>query len=143
MASKPVVLSVAKHFSATPGPRRVSEGRHSADEFLEFFLTPFYCLAVAEDAKLVVNLDGTAGYSTGFLEGAFGGMVRKDRFNFQDIKDRLELVSTEVPEYADEVSGYMEDAAAARSKVEVERFMEENGLGPEDMVDNLTYPPAE
>lgn len=137
-----IKISVAKHFSTTPGPRYRHEGKYSGDDFRDHFLAPCYFKAVIMGVKLVIDLDGTAGFGTGFLEEVFGGMIRRKDIHADTFTNQIKLVSTEVPEYADEVLGYMEAAAAARAKVDVDRFMEENGLGPEDMVDNLVYPPA-
>jgi hypothetical protein len=57
-----------------------------------------------------VDLDGTSGYGTSFLEEAFGGLIREDKFSFSDIARTLELVSEEDEDHIDEVNEYLEQA---------------------------------
>jgi len=70
-------ISIAKEFSDTPGPRAKAEGDSSGEEFLETLLLPAYEHVRAEGGTLLIDLDGTEGYATSFLEAAFGQLARK------------------------------------------------------------------
>lgn len=69
-------ISIAKDFTPTPGGRYEKDGDWSGEVFRDTLLEPRLKTAVALKQKLVVDLDGTAGYATSFLEEAFGGLVR-------------------------------------------------------------------
>ena len=68
-----------KKFSITPGSRYKEEGKkaHSGEEFREECLEPKFYEAEKNDVNLIVNLDGTIGYGTSWLEEVFGGLARK------------------------------------------------------------------
>jgi hypothetical protein len=71
-------INVAKDFTRLPGVRTAAEGDNSGEAFLRSHLYPKFVEAVKNRVQLVVNLDGTAGYATSFLEAAFGGLIRGD-----------------------------------------------------------------
>ena len=41
------------------------------------------------NVKLIVDLDGTAGLGTSFLEESFGGLIRRDHINYNILKQTL------------------------------------------------------
>jgi hypothetical protein len=98
-------ISVAD-FTTTPGPRKREDGRFSGEEFREMFLEK--CFNDGSTEKIVIDLDGVEGYSTAFLEEAFGGLVRM--FGKNVVKHRLEFISTEEPMLIDEIDSYIEKA---------------------------------
>jgi STAS-like domain of unknown function (DUF4325) len=61
-----------------------------------------------------VDLDGTEGYATSFLEATFGGLARE--FVATDILKIITLKSEDEPFLIDEVRGYIADARNARKK---------------------------
>ena len=71
------ILHVATDFTPTPGPRTRAEGLFSAEEFLQKQLLDRFDQAVESGQKLLIDLDGGYGYSTSFLEEAFGGLARR------------------------------------------------------------------
>ncbi len=71
-------INVAKDFTRLPGVRTAAEGDNSGEAFLRNHLFPKFREAVRSGVQLIVNLDGTAGYATSFLEAAFGGLIRGD-----------------------------------------------------------------
>jgi len=107
-AAELVRLSIAKDFSGTPGARKRSEGKFSGEEFLETVLLPQFDGAVARGAALEVDLDGGYGYSTSFLEEAFGGLARIRGIHL--VLKHLQLVSLEEPYLSDEVLKYIREA---------------------------------
>ena len=66
--------------------------------------------ALDKGCGLRIILDGSAGYSTAFLEEAFGGLVREDGFTKEQL-DIIDYVSDEDPTYIDDIQAYIEDAA--------------------------------
>lgn len=73
---KEICISIATDFTPTPGGRYARDGKWSGEEFRDSLVAPKLAEAKVLGAALVINLDGTAGYATSFLEEAFGGLVR-------------------------------------------------------------------
>lgn len=109
-------LSIAESFSKTPGSRYPAEGDFSGEEFRKQFLAPRLRAAIAARTELTLDLDGTAGYGTSFLEEAFGGLVRKDGFTEADLKHSLRVVSTEEPYLLVDIWKYVAEAQANKEK---------------------------
>lgn len=103
-----MLLSVAKEFSEIPGPRSRDEGDFSGDQFLEELLKPRYEEAVAEGQKLTVDLDGTEGYATSFLEAAFGGLART--YEAEEIFKVIQLKCDDEPYLIQEIQKYIHEA---------------------------------
>jgi len=98
--SKAFVLRVIE-FTATPGPRYRSEGKYSGQEFREEFLEPRYKKARSEGKTLIVDLDGTAGYASSFLEESFGGLARI--YPMEEVLETIQVKSDTRPWYVEEV----------------------------------------
>jgi len=107
-------LSIAQQFSRTPGPRFESEGQFSGEEFRRTVLLPLVREAMGERSKLAVDLDGTAGYGTSFLEEAFGGLVRHDNIKSTELLALLEFKSNEEPYLTEDVRTYITEATPAQ-----------------------------
>ncbi len=103
-------IEIANDFSDIPGARYPEEGDYSGQEFRKQILAPKLKLAISENATLIVDLDGTAGYGTSFLEEAFGGLIRVDKIPYNDITRTLDYISDEDPSYIDEIKKYLKDA---------------------------------
>jgi hypothetical protein len=52
-----------------------------------------------------IDLDGTYGYATSFLEEAFGGLARE--FSVEEVTSRIRFISTEEPELVDRIRSYI------------------------------------
>ena len=102
-----VRLSIAKDFSRTPGPRKVSEGKFSGEVFLKLLRERFN-EALKLKTKLLVDLDGAAGYATSFLEAAFGGLARE--VDQDVVLSTLEFKSDDEPALIDEIKKYIAEA---------------------------------
>jgi hypothetical protein len=98
-------LSISKDFSETPGPRNREEGNFSGEEFLERLLLPAYQQAVADGGALLIDLDGTEGYATSFLESAFGGLAR--RYGPSDVLSRIHFKSDDERYLIAEIQRYI------------------------------------
>ncbi len=95
-------------FSSTPGPRYINEGKWSGEEFRDTILIEKFNEVIKTDSKLTVNLDGTVGYATSFLEESFGGLARL--FKPNEVLKRLNFISTEEPYLIDEITEYIQEA---------------------------------
>ena len=103
-----ITLNIAKDFSKNPGSRREWEGLHSGEKFRRDVLMPKFEDAISERKLLEIDLDGTAGYGTSFLEEAFGGLVRE--LGYDKVRASLTFVSKEEPYLVDDIRHYIEDA---------------------------------
>lgn len=97
-------ISIAKDFSTTPGFRYKKEGPASGEEFREEKLEPWF--KNEKFTKVItINLDGTVGYATSFLEEAFGGLARK--YGIDRVLSQLTFVSDDDPLLIDEIKDYI------------------------------------
>jgi hypothetical protein len=107
-----VIVSIARDFSETPGPRTRNEGDFSGEKFLEEVLLPQFQEALSANKTLTVDLDGTEGYATSFLEASFGGLARK--FDADVILKILIVKSDDEPYLIEEIKKYIRDARLTR-----------------------------
>jgi hypothetical protein len=82
------VINVARDFSKYPAGRYLEDGPASGQFFRDKFLIP----ALKETRSLTIELDGTRGYGSSFLEEAFGGAVRAG-FAPNTVKQTFRLIS--------------------------------------------------
>jgi hypothetical protein len=108
MTAEKLELNITKEFTATPGPRKRSEGEFSGEQFLEELLKPRFVQASKSGAVLHVVLDGAAGYPTSFLEEAFGGLARE--FGSDKVDKNIELECRDEPYQEDEIRRYIREA---------------------------------
>ena len=113
-AANNIELIVTRDFSKTPGPRYEDEGNFSGKRFREECLLPRFKEALKKGWGLTVDLDGTAGYGTSFLEEAFGGLIRNEKLSLKDIQRTIHFKSEEEPYLIDDINKYMEDAENER-----------------------------
>jgi hypothetical protein len=78
-------------FAPSPGGRYVSDGEYSGEWFRDDILAPALSAAQAASDTLVVELDGTSGYGSSFLEEAFGGLIRRRLFSRQVVRAFLKV----------------------------------------------------
>jgi len=102
-----ITINIAKEFSNTPGARFKTDGPFSGEEFRETFLEKYF-QNPKDDSKILIELDGTEGYPTSFLEEAFGGLARK--FGIETCLKKLEFISSEEKMLIDEIRNYIEKA---------------------------------
>jgi hypothetical protein len=108
-------ISVARDFSRTPGSRYVEEGDFSGELFRVQTLQPAIVEALHAGGEVNIDLDGTAGFGTSFLEEAFGGLIRDGGFTGPDVLRILTFTSHEEPYLIDDIRGYINDAEQARA----------------------------
>ena len=92
-------FSIARQFTRHPGPRYRRQGANSG-EALRSRLQRL--LQEDSTATIVVDLDGTSGYGSSFLDEAFGGLVRSEGFD-KSVAKRFRFISNIDPTYIDEI----------------------------------------
>ncbi|WP_278069861.1 STAS-like domain-containing protein [Brevundimonas sanguinis] len=87
-------VSVARDFSKTPGPRYIRQGKWSGEKFRELLVQ-----RIKKFGAVVVDLDGTRGYGSSFLDEAFGGLIREGYMTKNEFPLKVAIVSDEDPSY--------------------------------------------
>jgi hypothetical protein len=111
-----IKINISKDFSPTPGPRYINEGNYSGELFRREILFNRVSEALENDIPFEVNLDGTAGYGTSFLEESFGGLIRIHKLSYEKIIQNMILISDEEEYLIDDIKGYLYDAANEENK---------------------------
>jgi hypothetical protein len=101
-------ISIAKDFSRFPAGRYKTDGPFPGEVCRGRLLVP----ALKNHERVVVDLDGTLGYGSSFLEEAFGGLVREEGFTSSDLHRQLTFVSKD-ESLISEIWAYIEDANQA------------------------------
>lgn len=101
-----IKINIREQFSKTPGARHITDGDFSGEEFFTTLLEPAY-LKLAQGDSLEINLDGTDGFATSFLDEAFGGLARK--YGKKNVLNTIKFISDEEPYLIDEVISYMNE----------------------------------
>lgn len=96
------MIKVADRYPC-PGPRYTKLGSASGEEFRAWIEQE-----LSAQEGLFIDLDGTEGYGSSFLEESFGGLIRKGYD--VDVIRNIKLKSDEEPELIDEIKEYIEDA---------------------------------
>lgn len=101
-------------FSEFPGPRNAKIGFFSGELFRDEVLIK--AIKAEGIESVTVNLDGTAGYGSSFLEEAFGGLIRKGYATDAVLALCGRIISEDDPSLINEIIGYV-DEEAARNRV--------------------------
>ncbi|MBP9993478.1 MAG: STAS-like domain-containing protein [bacterium] len=104
---------IATQFSRTPSARIESEGKFPGEKLREI-ITPMLKACIQKKEEFWIDLDGTAGYGTSFLEEVFGGLIRVEHIDYKDLRDWLKIKSDEEEELIEECWSYIEDAENAK-----------------------------
>ena len=88
-------IKILTQFSESPGPRYCRQGRWSGEQFYHDILNQAFAEAYQNGDKLILDLDGTDGYMSSFLDEAIGNLVYD--FGMQVVKDNLIVISREEP----------------------------------------------
>lgn len=107
-----MTILYVKDFSTTPGARYRNLGKASGEEFRDDVLVP----ALERDKSLIVNLDGVRGYGSSFLDEAFGGLVRLNKFTAEELKSFITNIQSTNQNWLDEVAVYMNDAINSKGE---------------------------
>lgn len=97
------VINIAKDFSEEPIGRFPADSDFNGEKFREKYLVP----ALSNYDKVIIELDGTEGYGSSFLDEAFGGLVRVNKLSKEELLNRLELISIEDESLITEIRDYI------------------------------------
>lgn len=100
------MVSVARDYTRHPGPRYIRQGPGSGEGFRSHLVK-----ALRNHERVLVDLDGTMGYGSSFLDEAFGGLVRSEGFSREELLVRLEIKSEVDTSYRDEAIQAIKEAA--------------------------------
>jgi len=93
-----MLISVARDYTRHPGPRYESQGQFSGERFRAVLVE-----ALKKVQRLIVDLDGTSGFGSSFLDEAFGGLIRKEGMTRDEVRKRVVIKSEMDETYAAEV----------------------------------------
>ena len=105
---KTEIINIARQFAKYPAGRYAKDGPFSGEAFRDKLLFPALC---KEDTRIVVQLDGTRGLASSFLEEAFGGLIRRG-LTPSILHERLEIRSSD-PSLIAEVEEYIAEQAVS------------------------------
>jgi hypothetical protein len=100
------MISIARDYTTSPGARYKKDGPFSGEDFREKILEKYF--RDGSSGKIIIDLDDVEGYSTAFLEEAFGGLVRL--FGKDVVENRLEFISNDEPLLVNEIKNYLKNA---------------------------------
>jgi hypothetical protein len=103
-------ISISKDFSETPAGRHSSDGPYSGETFREDYLYP----ALKQYDQVEVDLDGTLGYGSSFLEEAFGGLIRVKGMTLERLNRQL-IIRSSRRLYRERIASYLKDAEKKRN----------------------------
>lgn len=111
-------INIEKQFSKHPIGRYLDDSNASGQAFREQHLAP---ALRKSDEPVTVILDGVAGFPSSFLEEAFGGLVRVEGFERDQLRKRLKLSfqDTSYETYVEEIWFYVEEAERENESVAV------------------------
>jgi hypothetical protein len=108
---KDMLIAVAD-FSTYPSGRDQRDGDFNGTKFRQDVLVPALRDALSRGSKVVVSLANVMSFGSSFLEEAFGGLIRNEKFSKSDIKRTLkvEVGAAENDRYRDAIFRYIERA---------------------------------
>lgn len=80
-----------------PGLRNCNISDDSGEEFYHSYLNKAFYDVFEKKENLVIDLDGTAGYASSFLDEAFGNLVYD--FTLENVKKYVSIKSSEEPHW--------------------------------------------
>lgn len=81
------IINIAKDFGIVLGGRWIKDGPNSGEAFYTQILEPYFVNAMTNNSLLIIELDGTKGYPSSFLDQSFGELARKK--GVKEVKDRI------------------------------------------------------
>ena len=105
-------ISIATHLSPSSLGHLLDEGLSGGKHFRETILAPALKKASKEN-PVVIDINNVSGYSSSFLNEAFGGLVRKDNYTIEELQEILHIQADQVYGiYKDIILSHINDALA-------------------------------
>ncbi|UYO51672.1 STAS-like domain-containing protein [Rhodopseudomonas palustris] len=98
-------ISVARDFSPYPGPRYIHQGPFSGEKFRKVLVKE-----LRKGGTVLVDLDGTTGFGSSFLDEAFGGLIRNEGFRLAELRKIIRIKSDLDRSYKIEAEEAMQEA---------------------------------
>jgi STAS-like domain of unknown function (DUF4325) len=98
-------ISIAKDFSPVPAGRHLTDGPFPGSKFRDAVLVP----ALEAFDQVTIDLDGTEGYGSSFLEESFGGLIRKG-YSEEQLRHKLRFRTSRLS-YETRIWNYVRNAA--------------------------------
>ena len=108
-------LKISEVFSEYPGARYYEDGPDSGQEFFETVLKTAFENSLNAKEKLVVDLDGTAGYASSFLSESFGRLA--EMFTVKGVLANLDIISNDEPDWKEAIlKDYIPNSGKRKSR---------------------------
>ena len=99
-------FSIARDFSRHAGPRLSRHGTNSGEDLRRLLAD----LLESHQGPMTIDMDGTNGMGSSFIDEAFGGLVREDGMDGRALLRRLRFSSILDPSYAECANRSIESA---------------------------------
>lgn len=101
-------IDIGRDFSEVPSGRFPADGEFNGERFRKELLVP----ALKRSDRVVIDIDGTEGFGSSFLEEAFGGLVRSEGFAYDELERKLVISSksTKTERYRRKIIQYIKKA---------------------------------
>jgi len=86
---KETTIKITRDYTDAPGDRYRTNGPCSGEEFREEYLLP----ALQKYEKIIIDLSGIYGMSSGFGSEAFEMLIEKDGFSYAELQRRLKIIA--------------------------------------------------
>lgn len=106
-----IEFSIARDFSPNPGPRYARQGAHSGESLRRRLVA----MLDSKPDTIVIDLDGTRGIGSSFLDEAFGGLVRSEKKAKDDLLRRFKFRSLIDPSYIEDIVDSISKAEPAHA----------------------------
>ncbi|MCP3895084.1 MAG: STAS-like domain-containing protein [Bacteroides sp.] len=90
---KDEIMLLVADFSKYPSGRDDLDGSFNGEKYRRTVLIPALNAAIEAKRTVCVSLKGVMSFGSSFLEEAFGGLVRKEGFSKQQLKEVLRIDS--------------------------------------------------
>jgi len=90
-----ISLNVAQDFYPRPAGRYAVDGKYTGEGFRKKLLVP-NLNKLSENDKLIIDFTGVTMAGSSFLEEAFGGLVRVEKFDGRKLLNQLDIVSPRI-----------------------------------------------
>jgi hypothetical protein len=97
-------FSIAKEFSPYPAGRYKTDGPFSGENFREILVQ-----LLKKHDHITIDLDGSKGFGSSFLEESFGGLVRHGYFSAEDLRNKISI-NSKIEAYINDIWDYIEEA---------------------------------
>jgi len=104
-----VKIDLAADFSAHPFGRYPTHGPVNGERFRKEHLVP----ALQRADTVLVDIDGTTGLSSSFLDEAFAGLIRAGVLTREAFFTRVKIKSQRDPTYVEDIAEYVGEAELA------------------------------